>query len=358
MITYAQNFEDVMLARLFAGQDSGFYIDIGAGDPEFLSVTKHFYDLGWRGINVEPLRANWERFAKERARDINLNVAVASSPGRQAFCEVVDNDALSSLDAARILELAASGAKIRRYEVECVTGESLFAHCPAEVDFLKIDVEGSESEVLRSIDLARHRPKVMVIEATEQDVEFRGWASGPPRTQSRPLDWEPAVLAAGYKLAHFDGLNRFYLREDVAHLASRLAIPPGAFDFIVPDLREALHGDLRDKEAQIALLKSEADRSTEGWKQTDAILREKEAVIADLRTEVARLESRIARPMEIPVPAPAPVDATDDERNRELLAALVAKDVVIQELRRALEAHRAAYSVLRFISSGSVLASN
>jgi hypothetical protein len=48
MYTYAQNFEDVMLNRLFHEQASGFYIDVGAWDPNMHSVTKHFYKGGWR----------------------------------------------------------------------------------------------------------------------------------------------------------------------------------------------------------------------------------------------------------------------------------------------------------------------
>jgi hypothetical protein len=54
MLTYAQNFEDVMIARLFEAGYRGFYVDIGAAHPEHLSVSCHFYKHGWSGINVEP----------------------------------------------------------------------------------------------------------------------------------------------------------------------------------------------------------------------------------------------------------------------------------------------------------------
>jgi hypothetical protein len=70
MLTYAQNFEDVMLARLFSKQADGFYVDVGGWHPEIHSVTKFFYDRGWRGVNVEPIRRNWEAFVAERPRDI------------------------------------------------------------------------------------------------------------------------------------------------------------------------------------------------------------------------------------------------------------------------------------------------
>src|SRR5580700_8067787 len=76
MISYAQNFEDVLLDRLFENRDSGFYVDVGAMDPVHDSVTKAFYDRGWRGINIEPHPQFYERLVAERSRDINLNVAV------------------------------------------------------------------------------------------------------------------------------------------------------------------------------------------------------------------------------------------------------------------------------------------
>ena len=46
-----------MLARVFAGRRTGFYVDVGAADPVNLSVTKWFYDLGWSGLNIEPNQA-------------------------------------------------------------------------------------------------------------------------------------------------------------------------------------------------------------------------------------------------------------------------------------------------------------
>lgn len=310
-----------MLARLFAGEAAGFYIDIGAGDPTQLSVTRHFYELGWRGINVEPIRANWERFVKERPRDINLNVAIAGEAGRREFCEVVDNDALSSLDTARIGELAAGGVRIQRYEVDCVTGDSLFLQCPAEVDFLKIDVEGAEHEVLRSIDLTRHRPKALVIEATAQAAAFPGWAQWSPMAHARWDAWEPRVLGSGYVFAHFDGLNRFYLREDLRHLAARLQIPPGVFDFIVPDLQESL---LRDRRAADAAYAAALEgQEAQGNAQRAALNAKIAALTQDLAARVA-------------------------ERDLQAIA-LQEKEAVIVELGAAVTAFRSAFGALQYV---------
>src|SRR5437016_8733750 len=76
-----------MLARVFAGRTDGFYVDVGAGDPSYLSVTKWFYDLGWSGINIEPNRALFANLAAARPRDINLDYAAGAKSGTAEFFE-------------------------------------------------------------------------------------------------------------------------------------------------------------------------------------------------------------------------------------------------------------------------------
>ena len=74
MISYAQNFEDVMIARLFDDTHRGFYVDVGAAHRDLLSVTRHFYDRGWSGVNVEPTFCFYPLLCDARPRDINLDV--------------------------------------------------------------------------------------------------------------------------------------------------------------------------------------------------------------------------------------------------------------------------------------------
>src|SRR5471030_683971 len=96
-ISHAQNFEDVMLLRALGHLQDGFYIDIGAADPDEYSVTRAFYDRGWRGINVEPLPSYFQRLAAARPRDLNLNIALAQAPGELPFFQIEDTG-LSTLD--------------------------------------------------------------------------------------------------------------------------------------------------------------------------------------------------------------------------------------------------------------------
>jgi FkbM family methyltransferase len=210
MISYAQNGEDVILRRIFGNQEVGFYIDIGAFHPEFLSVTKHFYDRGWSGINVDPLKKSIELFAKERPRDVNLNLAIASENGSRNFFEVTDYPELSTTSVNHCMGYEYNGIS---YSVEVITGNKLFSDYSIDsVDFMKIDVEGAEYEIIKSIDFLRYRPKVLIVEATIPNSIFLGW--GVLKSIYNFEKWEPVLLSSGYIFAYFDGLNRFYVSEE------------------------------------------------------------------------------------------------------------------------------------------------
>ena len=87
IVSYAQNFEDVMLARCFP-EPRGFYVDVGANDPDIDNVTRVFYERGWSGINIEPLAENCARLRQRRPRDVNLEIAVGDHDGSITFYEV------------------------------------------------------------------------------------------------------------------------------------------------------------------------------------------------------------------------------------------------------------------------------
>jgi hypothetical protein len=117
VITYAQNFEDVMLARLFERKRRGFYVDIGAWDPDRYSVTRHFYQLGWHGLNVEPISWRHDLFVERRPRDINVHGLIGEGPGVERFFECVEEDYLSTIVPAVADMLRESGHTMREYPV-------------------------------------------------------------------------------------------------------------------------------------------------------------------------------------------------------------------------------------------------
>ncbi len=231
MLTYAQNFEDVILARLFAEKSDGFYIDIGAWDPTLHSVTRHFYDQGWRGINVEPIARQHALFVEQRPRDINLLAAVGATPGTMRFHECLDLSSLSTADDEQATALRQSGKRVESYDVDVVTVMDLAESAGGQpVDFLKIDVEGFEDQVIAGGDWQHFRPRIMVVEATRPAVAIENWDD--IDAISNWTAWEPTLLSNGYRFAYYDGLSRFYLRDEDWGLHRRVSLPPCVHDDI------------------------------------------------------------------------------------------------------------------------------
>jgi len=100
-VSYAQNQEDVVLARALHPDDrTGFWVDVGAGDPVLDSVTAAFAERGWRGVNVEPLPREHGRLCAARPADTNLRVALGATAGLgKLFVEPADQRERPGLDA-------------------------------------------------------------------------------------------------------------------------------------------------------------------------------------------------------------------------------------------------------------------
>jgi FkbM family methyltransferase len=211
-------------------------VDIGAGDPVLDSVTAAFAERGWRGVNVEPLPREHERLCAARPADTNLRIALGARAGLgKLFVEPTETRERQDPDApidrgasTMVPELAeryrAEGQEFVPIEVPIWTLARVVAdHVAGPVDFLKVDVEGFEREVLAGADWSAFRPRVVVVEATV-----------PKSDEPAHEAWEPILFEAGYRFAMFDGLNRFYAHADEPGLLQRLAVPANVFDNFVP----------------------------------------------------------------------------------------------------------------------------
>jgi FkbM family methyltransferase len=219
--SYAQNFEDVILWRALRQVEQGFYIDIGAWSPDIDSVTRAFYEHGWRGINVEPNPHWYRQLAAKRARDTNLELALSHVCGTQTL-HLVHESGLSTLDAEGARRHCENGLQSTECQVEVTTlAQVCAAHVPQgqAVHFLKIDVEGYEANVLRGHNWRRWRPWIVVVESTLPMSQVETHAG-----------WEPLMLDAGYRFVYADGLNRFYLANERADLSEAFRYPPNVFD--------------------------------------------------------------------------------------------------------------------------------
>ncbi len=219
MISYAQNFEDVMLWRALGTITHGFYVDVGANDPVEDSVTKAFYDSGWHGINIEPVSAYYSDLLHQRPRDINLQCAAGSEEGEiSLWVPMIRGWASVSNEAvARHKENGYEGT----YEiVPQKTMTSILEEVqPTEIHFLKIDVEGYELEVIRGLDLKKFRPWIILAEATI-----------PNSSELNFHDWEQLLYAENYQFCYFDGLNRYYVAAEHQSLMQYFTSPPNVLD--------------------------------------------------------------------------------------------------------------------------------
>jgi FkbM family methyltransferase len=223
IISYAQNFEDVLLNRVFGGVNYGFYVDIGAYHPVDDNVTKAFYDRGWSGLNIEPGEV-FPELAAARPRDINLNMAVYDRGGEISFAQHPGWYAgLSHVQEGEAADAMAptSQPEVTVRTVACDTLTNILAtHASRRpIAFLKIDAEGAELAIIRSTDWRAIRPTVLLIEATM-----------PLSNQLDNHDWEAILLEQGYLRAYFDGINCFYVPEERRDLLRHFELPVNVLD--------------------------------------------------------------------------------------------------------------------------------
>lgn len=317
-ISYAQNYEDVMLWRALKNIEHGFYIDIGANDPEHDSVTKLFYDKGWRGINVEPVSQWFDRLEECRIRDINLQTAVGSTTGTLTLYELPDTG-LSTLDLA----IAERHEKERGYQkikrevpVETLTDICQKYH-EKPIHFLKIDVEGAETAVIEGLDLKLIRPWIIVIESTL------------PNTQIEDYElWESELLEAHYLFVYFDGLNRYYLADEHKELAAHFKMPPNVFDEFIS--QQQLNSELRAQKAEenVAQLETDLNQKESIRALLESDLNQMESIKIQLESDLNQMECNRERLVEEGDSAKAKIDRLNqlvNQLNEELTAVYASK---------------------------------
>lgn len=287
MISYAQNFEDVVLHRVFRDRKDGFYIDVGAWDPVVDSVTKFFYDEGWSGINIEPNECFYRKLMQDRPRDINLNFALGEREEDRPFY-LFEEYGHSSFDESARDHFARLGYEAKQSKVKVTTLAAICRdYVKRQIDFLKVDCEGWEKFVIRGADWDRFRPTVLVIEATQPGTATPSWP-----------DWEPYVVENGrYEMVYFDGLNRFYLRREYAELRSCFEVPPNVFDGFKPYAAEAaeqasreLRNEFDRLSAQVLELNENLNRAEQEKHRLTGVIQAKEEELSGLQARVLELE--------------------------------------------------------------------
>jgi FkbM family methyltransferase len=259
LISYAQNGEDILLYRCFKDIKSGFYIDVGANHPVEESVTKYFYDQGWQGVNIEPEPLSFQLLSQERPLDLNINKCVSCVEKELEFYQI-KNTGLSSLFKSNATKANEQGFTSNIIKVK---GEKLtnilnsLNLASRQIEFLKIDTEGNEEDVIKSLDFKLYQPKVILVETVSPYLH---------ENKSKIID--DLLITKDYKKVYFDGLNSYFIRlNQYEKLKVHFDTPVNIFDgfikykeFNLIENNNFLVNKIKNLEASL-LLTSQIDNS-------------------------------------------------------------------------------------------------
>ena len=202
--SYSQFYEDLILFCVLYDIENGFYIDIGANDPDLISVTKAFYLAGWKGINIEPLPNKYNSLLLKRPKDINLKIGVGRKEGNSTLYllgvgSTTNKQFSKNKNTTSIIKIDTMINVCKKYVKENI-----------DIQFCKIDVEGSEKNVLLGYDFENCRPKIFVIESTIPGTYIPCHSS-----------WEYILFSNDYSFVYQYEINRFYVDNRIQNLKKK-----------------------------------------------------------------------------------------------------------------------------------------
>ena len=205
--------EDLVLAYVFQSTEMGRYLDVGCYHPDVSSNTRLLHDRGWTGVNIDPNPFMIEACRLARPGDVNLRLAIAGDRGKRPYFVFHEWASSNTLCEAFAKHISATQQVdiTSRSEVEVVPLVEIMQRYFRDraPDFLNIDVEDLDSEVLCSNDWNRFRPSVVAVE----DFEFR--VDAPLRSKIYAL-----LTGHGYKLFSRTVYTNFFIEtafNDATH---------------------------------------------------------------------------------------------------------------------------------------------
>lgn len=174
-LAYSQEGEDLILARLFDSRMApGFYVDIGAHHPVRYSNSYYFYRRGWRGISVDAMPGTAKLFQRMRPRDIAVECGVGAQAGAMTYY-MFNEPALNTFSEQEAKKKnRGSYCILEEIQVPVMTlAQILNQYLPegTGIDFMTIDTEGLDNEVIASNDWNRYRPSVVMIELLDTSLD-------------------------------------------------------------------------------------------------------------------------------------------------------------------------------------------
>ena len=174
-ISYSQEGEDMVLERIFENKKKGFYVDVGAHHPKRFSNTHLFYKKGWRGINIDAMPGSMKLFNKLRSRDINLEIGISSKKDNLKYY-IFNETALNTFSKKQAQKI---NTQRNSYYIDRIVNidvnplEKIIKKYAnnKKIDFLNIDAEGLDLDILKSNDWSKYRPKIILVEILNNNLQ-------------------------------------------------------------------------------------------------------------------------------------------------------------------------------------------
>lgn len=171
--SFSQEGEDIILNQIFNDKKFGFYIDIGAHHPIRFSNTHLFYLKGWKGVNIEADGSKIIFFKIFRKRDHNIHALVSTKDSIKKYFKFKESALNGILDTKRLITLKAKGIEpIEVLETPAKDiNKILDKYSNKTIDFISIDVEGKDHEILSHLNLKKLKPRVILVERSKEAIE-------------------------------------------------------------------------------------------------------------------------------------------------------------------------------------------
>jgi len=193
---FAQFGEDIFVGIIFRDIKKGFYVDIGAYHPFKGSLTYNLYKKGWHGINVDLSKASIELFKIARPLDINVNCAISSEDKETYYYENApinqQNSLIKKSDNQKKIQ-------INSYKLETILNRNGFN----KVDYINIDTEGNEMEILRSINFEKIKPILITLEDNSFEID-----------SEQKMEKIEFMKKNDYQLINIIGVTLFFIKKD------------------------------------------------------------------------------------------------------------------------------------------------
>lgn len=214
IISYAQNFEDVMLWRALDHLPHGFHIDVGDQQSSLASASKAFYEQGWRGVRIDAIGSCVRKICEERKGGLVIQAALSNRNGSMLFYDIPESGLLTG-EPPIAARHRSQGLTVLETAVDTITLDNLFEKIGSrDVHWLKIDVGNMEQSGVTSAK----RPWNLAVESTYPSSQI-----------ATHFKWRYLSSSEGYTHQYFDGLNRYIIANERIEISQYFKNPTNSF---------------------------------------------------------------------------------------------------------------------------------